>query len=319
MDPEHLNPSSDGVPPVGESNNATGSDAQQHLLRLRPEALAALHASVEDRVRLCREDKFILYTDAKNALSKLKDLLSWPCCERPPGYLLSAPCDYGKTALVNRMLRDLGGDAAVKPGVHDIIQLLVLSLCSRPTDVRIAMVIARVLKMPVFAGRESREIGDIVLREVKKRGIRVMVLQEFNNLAALPKNELEVAFDFIKDLTNLGISIVAVGTEISVNLVANDEEIASRLRPIRLGGFAPDQEFVDFLATLETFYPLPEASTLPNFAEEVYRRTRGVIGDVVRLTNDAAVWSIRNNRRCIASDAFVASAFVDRLRENPEK
>jgi hypothetical protein len=106
---------------------------------------------------------------------------------------------------------------------------------------------------------------------------------------------------------------VAVGTEEIISLIQEDEELASRLRPLRLRGLALDQRFGSFLATLETFFPFQKPSFLPRYTIEIHRRTAGIIGEVVALLNEAAAWAVRNDRSHIDDEAFKKCAYIPQL------
>lgn len=296
----------------GNSSDSAYNEDQisKHRNQLRPESRQALGLSLEERLRLIVADKFILYEGAKDILSILKDLLARPVSERPPCYLLTGPSNSGKTGLINRYRRDLGGESSTKVGVHDLVPLLIVPLPARPTDPRIALAIARRVNVPVFTRQPSREVSDLILRELGKRETRVLVLLEFDNLEPLSDQERKISFDFIKDFTNQGISVIGVGTEKSVQLISKDDELNTRLRPLRLKGFACDKEFGSFLATLETFYPFGSPSYLPRFAADIHGRTRGVLGEVVLLVNEAAVWAAKNGKSYIDGEALKKCNYI---------
>lgn len=248
-------------------------------------------------------DKSIVHDEMKPMLALIKDALARPRCEKPCGYALLAPAGYGKTGLVNKARRDMGGDPSRKAGVHDRTPMLVGELPSRPTEPRVGLALARACGLPVLDGPQG--ITDAIIRVLLKREVKLLVLLEFDNIAPLPPKEREVTYDFVRAIINVGIVVVAVGTELTANLISEDEELATRLRPVRLKGFAFDDHFRSFLRTLEAHYPLPQPSYLwRDFDREIYKRTGGVLGEIVMLANEAAAWAIRNERLAIDAEAL---------------
>lgn len=299
------------IPPAGSGASSPENPVEAHLKSLQPNAIAALDAPLGRRIEVTFTDKFILYEDAKIALSILKSALDRPRCERPPGYALVAPSNGGKTALINRLNRDLGGDAAKRAGVHDRMRLLIVKLFARATEPRMALSVARAIGLPCAPGRMSREVSDIIVRELVAKDVKMVVFLEFDNVAPLPKPERQVVFDFVKGITNEGIIVVVVGTEETIELVREEEELVTRLRPLRLHGFARDAAFQSFLRTLETFYPLAQPSYLwRDYYQEIHRRTGGVLGEVVMLVNEAAAWAMRNGRTSIDAESLTQCAYI---------
>ncbi|MFA5262338.1 MAG: TniB family NTP-binding protein [Opitutaceae bacterium] len=283
---------------------------QRHLESLRSEASACINALKEERIELVFRDKHILYPEIKEVLSTLKDALNRPKSERPPGFALVGPSETGKTSLINRFGRDLGGDPSKRVGVHPSVPLLISKMPPRADEARIALMLARTMAIPVVYGGKAREVSDLVIRQLILKNVRMIIFHEFNNVKPVSFQEREVVYHFIKDLNNEGIVVVVVGTEASIALIEEDEELVTRLRPLRLNGFALDSNFASFVATLETYYPLSQPSNLPQFCREIHRRTFGVVGEVVTLLNEAAAWAIRNERPFINCDALQNCRYI---------
>ncbi len=281
-----------------------------HLDTLQSECRTILTASKDIRVSYCFEDKHVLYDEIRDILTTLKDAFSRPRSERPPGFALTGPSNSGKTSTSNRFKRDLGGAPLRRIGPHSTMPLLISKMPPRPDEARIALGLARAMGIPVIYGGRGRELSDLVLRNLAQKEVRMIIFHEFNNVRAVAAQEREVVYHFLKDLNNEGIVVVVVGTEQTIALIQECEELVTRLRPLRLCGFACDTSFVSFLKTLETYYPLPERSGLAHLAEEVYQRTSGVVGDVVQLINEAAAWAIRNDRPVIDKASLAECRYI---------
>ncbi|MBA4137011.1 MAG: hypothetical protein C0518_06825 [Opitutus sp.] len=266
-------------------------------------------------------DKFVVHALVKDPLSTLKESLQRPRVERPVCWLIIGPVNSGKSALVHRLQRDLGGDAEKKVGATNEFPLLVIEVPSRPTEPRLNLAIARALRMPVASEHESRKISDTILRNLIQRKVRMVVFVEMDHFDPLPEDEQTVVFDFIKNITNEGIVVVGVGTENCRESIEKHEALASRFRLKFLTGFAQGAEFGDFLTTLESFYPLPARSFLDSepLRTTIFKRTNGVVGEVTLLLNEAAAWALRQGRPCIDDTALKSCAYTESLLRSEKR
>ncbi len=260
-------------------------------------------------------DKFVVHALVRDTLSTLKEALQRPRVERPVCWLIIGPVNSGKTALVHRLQRDLGGEAEKKVGATNEYPLLVIEVPCRPTEPRLNLAIARALRMPIASENESRRITDTILRSLTQRKVKMVVFVEMDHFEPLPDDEQTVVFDFISNITNEGVVVVGVGTEKGRDAVSKHDALASRFRPKLLTGFAFGSEFSDFLKTLESFYPFPNRSNLDSepLCSAIFERTRGVVGEVTMLLNEAAAWALRQGRSCIDETALKNCAYTESL------
>lgn len=289
--------STDGNAVVEESNI---SATHPHLFT---EAAAFLEQPLEERVRYVHEDKFILHKSAKTVLSALKAIYNRPKnVVRPPCLAVIANSNEGKTAVAKRFFRDLGGDPSRFFGVHDEMPVVLVEMPSRATEPRVCLAIARALGITAFgSAAKARMVTDNVMRALVAKKVQILMLIEFQHVDPIPTCERQVVYDLIKGISNHGISVVAIGTEEAKTCLAEDEQVANRMRVVRLSSFANDQPFRDFLHSLEHYYPLVKPSGLGSkaMADEIYSRTNGITGEVVEFCNAAAVFAMRKNLPCI--------------------
>jgi hypothetical protein len=84
----------------------SNGDELTHLLPAhRPYALLA----AAERVDWIRQERWIQYTRAEEALARLGELLDYPPHDRMPAMLLFGATGMGKTRLLQRFLREHGG------------------------------------------------------------------------------------------------------------------------------------------------------------------------------------------------------------------
>lgn len=278
-------------------------NAHPHLL---VEAASMLSQSVDERVSWINTDRFILHANAKPVLSAMKDIYNRPACVRPACLAIIGNSNEGKTAVVNRFLRDMGGNTEEIFGNNDEKPIVMAEMPPRATEPRICLAIARALGLTGYANSKSRLVSDHVYRALVAKKVRVLVLMEFQHMSPLPKFERQVVLDMVKGISNQGVSVFAVGTDEAKVKLAEDEQISNRMRVVRVKGFSQGEDLQDFLHSLETFYPLPKSSGLgdASMMARIYKRTNGVTGEVIALCNAAAVWAVRNNRPCIDAEAL---------------
>jgi alpha-D-ribose 1-methylphosphonate 5-triphosphate synthase subunit PhnL len=299
------------------SQDAGGSAAKDSNIstdypHLFNETVAFLEQPIEERIRYVYRDKFILHANAKKVLGAMKDIYNRPKdVVRPPCLAVIGNSNEGKSAVAKRFFNDLGGDAARFFGVHDEMPVVTVEMPSRSTEPRVCLAIARALGLTAYgSATKSRMVTDNVMRALVAKKVQMLILSEFQHIMPLPAPERQVVYDFIKGITNHGISVVGIGTEEARLCMAHDPQIANRMRVVRLNSFANDRGFFDFLHSLEYFYPLPKPSGLgaEAMAKEIYSRTNGITGEVVSLCNSAAAYAIRKKLPCIDLDTLKAAA-----------
>ena len=295
----NTNPSqnTDGNAVVEESNIST---THPHLFT---ETAGFLDQPLEDKIRYVHQDKFILHNAAKAVLSALKGIYNRPKnVVRPPCLAVIANSNEGKTAVAMRFFRDLGGDPSRFFGVHDEMAIVLVEMPPRATEPRVCLAIARALGITAFgSAAKARMVTDNVMRALVAKKVQILMLIEFQHVQPIPKCERQIVCDLVKGISNHGISVVAIGTEEARTCLAEDEQIANRMRVVRLSSFANDQTFRDFLHSLEHYYPFLKASGLgsKDMAKEIYSRTNGITGEVVEFCNAAAVYAMKKNLPCI--------------------
>jgi hypothetical protein len=278
-----------------------------HLFR---STAAMLDRPLEERTLMIHQDKFIMHTAARSALAAMKNIYNRPKnVVRPPCLAVIGNSNEGKTALVERFYADMTGEPPRRLGPNDGFQpgrdkmpIVLVEMPPRATEPRVCLAIARALNLTSYGtATKSRMVTDKVMRALVSKQVQMLILIEFQHVHPNPTSERLVVYDLIKGISNHGISVVAVGTENARLCLGEDEQVANRMRVVRLQSFAHNQEFRDFLHSLEFYYPLPKASGLGTsvMAKEIYARTNGIVGEVVAFCNGAAEFALKKKLSCI--------------------
>lgn len=307
-----LNRNSSAAQTAGNANPSVpmGFDPNHpHLLIATAQMLGK---SVEERIQYIMMDKFVLHDAAKRVLSAMKEVYVLPKGIRPPCLAIIGGSNGGKSATTQRFLRDYGADFRSYQLDMAEIPILCVEMPPRATEPRICLAIARALGLTGYSNVKSRVVSDNVYRALKQKGVKLVIFNEAQHSLHIPRVERNVVCDFLKGVSNLGISVIAVGTEDALTLFAEDEQVSNRMRVERLMPFSNNSwSFRDFLHALEAHYPLPERSDLgsKHMAEEIYKRTLGTTGEVVMLCNAAAMLAVQKGAQCIDL-ALLRSTFV---------
>lgn len=289
-----------------DTGNTAGDEMDQNYPHLRVDAAEWLSLSIKERVDWINRDRFILHPGARDALSSMKEVQSRPYCIRPACLAIIGGTNEGKTAITNRFVRDLGNAPKTIFGSNDEMPVVLVEMPPRATEPRVCLAIARALGLTGYANSKSRLVSDHVYRALVAKKVNVLILMEFQHISPLPKCEREIVLDMVKGISNQGVHVYAVGTENVRKLVAEDEQVANRMRVVNVNGFKQGTDLMDFLHSLESFYPLPKPSYLSDerMMVKIYKKTNGITGEVVTLCNAAAVWAVRNGKDCITAEAF---------------
>lgn len=274
--------------------------------RVTPNTLAALELPLNDRIAYIRKPKWFGYAKANDTLDRLEDLITYPACDRMPNLLIAGHTNNGKTSLVRKFLDryppcDNPDGGAVK------IPVFYMQAPPVPDEGRFYDEILEALFAPYKStdkiGKKEKE----VLRLLKVIDTKMLVIDEIHNLIAGPMNRQHGQLNAIKNLgNNLQIPIVAVGTQAAFRAIRTDEQISNRFRHVYLDKWQADREFVALLKSFEKTLALKEPSNLatPEMSMELHRMSEGILGEVVTIIVDAAVYALRKGKESITIDTL---------------
>ncbi|WP_291423079.1 TniB family NTP-binding protein [Deinococcus sp.] len=268
---------------------------------LRDKARTLLDAPVEERLLYIREDHWIGYPAAQMVLAKLEDLYAAPDVTRPENVLIVGHTNSGKSSIVREFASRHPAQNDPHAGQAEL-PVIVFDAPAVPTEERLY---THLLNQLGAVTRPSEGVDGKLFRVrtlLRRLGTRVLVLDEVNNLLAANPRIQQQVLTSIKELGNdLGRPIVLTGTEVALAALRLDPQVQNRFPPVFLPRWVLNRDYLQLLASLESFLPLRKESRLASevIAPLILEMTDGLIGEMILLVRRAATEAIRTNVECI--------------------
>ncbi len=165
-------------------------DAAQQVARL-PAA---------ERLRHVRADRWIGYTRATEALSRLETLFGWPARQRMPNLLLIGPTNNGKSMIIEKFRRTHPPQSCPD---REHIPVLAVQMPSEPSVIRFYVALLAALGAPLRPRQRLAELEQVTLTLLRAAGVRVLVIDELHNVLA---GRSDVRREFLNLIRFLGTS-----------------------------------------------------------------------------------------------------------------
>lgn len=255
----------------------------------------------EARIAHIRADRWIGYTRAHQALTRLDGLLTHPRRQRMPNLLIVGPTNNGKSMIVEkfRRLHPPESRGASEP---DRVPVLTVQMPSGPDIRRFYTLILHALGMPTYPHQNVAQKEDHTLYILESVGVKVLVIDEVHNILAGPVPRQREFLNLLRFLGNsLKIALVCVGTKDAYLAIRHDAQLENRFQPFALPLWLDNDEYASLLASFEAVLPLHRPSNLaePAMASHLLAKTEGTIGELTSLLTLAATQAIINGREWI--------------------
>lgn len=116
--------------------------------------------------------------------------------------------------------------------------------------------------LPGFPIRKTQNIHEQVADVLQASGVKQLLIDEAGHTLNAGKSGQQCTLALIKSICNLGITVCIATTRNMVNVLAADEQLASRFKRVELPVWSESNEFRQFLAGIEVELKLPERSHL---------------------------------------------------------
>lgn len=280
-----------------------------HIDKLTVTAKSFLDKPKQERIRKCKEQVWIPYTQAKNILYELEELFDYPKKERMPNLLIVGDTNNGKSTLLNKFI-------SLHPPFLDItnkIPIVKISAPITPSHNALYEKLLDELGIPYgiseAASRKEYQIKK-VLQDVKTK---MIIIDEFQDIFHGEIRQQRKFLTAVKHLgTDLQIPIVAAGVWEVQSVMSADPQIANRFETIKLNKWNPDINFAKLIASFESTLPLKEASNLhlKEPFNKLFDMSEGMIGELARIIQKASIFALQQNKEKIDLEVINSINFI---------
>lgn len=268
---------------------------------LGPKAIVALDLPDEERIRYNWSDRWIGYGVTKEIVDYMEFLLDFPKTHRMPCLLIVGESNNGKSSIIKRFFA-LHPPDDNPDGRTIVAPVVVMDAPSVPDEGRLYNNILD----SIFAPHKTNDHPDrklqIILEAFDSIGVKMLVIDEINNLLAGSPVKLRQTLNAIRTLSNkLKIPIVAAGVETALIVIRTDAQLSSRFKKKVLKTWTNDKELARLLKSFEKQLALKNPSMLESneIAMRVLSMGNGMIGDIAFTLKRAAEVAIRTKEERI--------------------
>ena len=280
------------------------------LSHLHQDAQRVARLPAEERLRHVRADRWIGYSRASDAVSRLETLYEWPGKQRMPNLLLIGPTNNGKSMIIEKFRR---AHPPVSHPDHETIPVLAVQMPSEPSVTRFYVALLAAMGAPLRPRQRLAELEQVTLTLLRTVGVRVLVIDELHNVLAGPGNVRREFLNLIRFLGNeLRIPLVGVGTREAYLAIRSDDQLENRFEPFALSRWEPNEEACSLLASFATSFPLRRRSGIATveMARYLLTRSKGTIGELTHLLTDAAAAAIDSGEEAINERTLLMAQYA---------
>ncbi|MDD2356454.1 MAG: TniB family NTP-binding protein [Thiovulaceae bacterium] len=267
------------------------------------------NADDEERISFIRKTKWLNYPLGQKILDQLEDLKKYEQNKsRVTSILIIGSGNSGKTALLNRFMEihppydmfESNPDRLTTEFFNEYnafgIPVVYIAAPAEPSETRLYSIILNTLSAP-FKERDTVSRKQFLVEYYcKVLHVEVLIIDEIHNILAGSPAKQRQMMNSIKNLSNnLKIPIVLAGIKDALRAVSTDTQISSRFRPVYLPKWTMDQDYISLLGTIDSILPLRKKSSLltTSVALEILKRSHGILGHIIGLTQAAAIHAIK--------------------------
>lgn len=280
--------------------NDGGGSANGGLGHLLPEIAALIGRPAEERIWFARQDKWIGYARANQALAAMRDLVDQPKQRRRRGMLLAGRPNNGKSALLARFAEEhpmtTNGDGTANCPV------VVMEMPPKADETRMWSQLLLALKIPHRDNDPVQRKMNQAIAVLDRVHCQVLAIDEVHNLLLGHAGNQRQLLGVLKSLVNaLWLPMVVAGTRDAIQALGTDAQVSTRFQPFGLPKWELNREFLQLLASFEAVLPLAEPSDLASreIAIKLFEMSSGTIGGVVDALKDATALALREGRERI--------------------
>lgn len=262
------------------------------------------------RIEAINSDKlWIEYPQAKKIIGSIRNILEISSRIQAPCLLVYGEAGSGKSSIIRQL----------KNNRETRSSLIFIALNQNPQNLNIRELIVDALGLPQGIGRQRTPSKHLISQEIseviKLRGIKGIVIDEFNDALLVPKNEQLKNLSLLKGLSGdpYQLSIFGFGTPMSRNAISYDPQLSRRFLKSELKDWMETEDFRSFLAGIEENLPLEKPSAIYNkeIVSYLLSHTQGRMATIIEVIKSAASYAIKTKQERITIE------LLDRARIDP--
>ncbi|MGR9285861.1 TniB family NTP-binding protein [Rhizobium johnstonii] len=273
---------------------------------LQPAYRQYAEMEIEERVAWIRADRWLETADARSALGRLEDLLSYPPRDRMPCLLLYGDTGMGKTKIIRKFLRDHQPVFDRGTGVTSM-PVVAMQMPAEPVERDVYGELLNSMSAPGPTGDATFRLKTTCRTLMRKMGVRMLIIDEIHAMLTETYRQQRIFLNVIRFMANdLKVPLICAGTDLARQALLTDPQLAERFEAFHLKRWSNTQQFAQLLASLGSILPLREPSQLGSAAvrRKVLDMTDGVTVRIFRLIETVAVEAVRTGAEAITLDSF---------------
>ncbi|WP_246670477.1 TniB family NTP-binding protein [Agrobacterium tumefaciens] len=217
---------------------------------------------IEERIAWIRADRWFETADARAALARLEDLLSYPPRDRMPCLLLYGDTGMGKTKIIRKFLRNHQPVFDRGTGVTSM-PVVAMQMPAEPVERDVYGELLNALSAPGPSGDATYRLKTTCRTLMRRMGVRMLIIDEIHAMLTGTYRQQRVFLNVIRFLANdLKVPLICAGTDLARQALLTDPQLAERFEAIHLKRWSNTQQLAQLLASLGSILPLREPSQL---------------------------------------------------------
>lgn len=278
---------------------------------LDPETRELLDLPADQRAMRMLVSRFIVHERLNPIIQFVQFLIHMPSKTRANGLVVSGKPGSGKTMLSRAIQRWYPptqaeyGKSASKP-------VLAISMTNAREAKTLYNRLLEELGVPAPGRYSGSDRELMVLKLCRMAGVRLLIVDEIQDILTSTARQQRIALDTIKFLMNeLTLPVLTLGTSAAPAAMQIDEHLNARFIYRELPIWSRDSYLTNFLNTLEKALPLRNPSYLssPTLSAELIRLSGGVLETIVQLVTHAGAHAVESGEDQITKELLVRATY----------